>query len=129
MATQLLANVEEHWTRKMGVVLDCEGEKAHPICSFTWADNFWILSHSKSHIEPMLRVLIEEAVKWDLAPKPASLWWTSTYEPEEKRCDRSIDTKSGRQKFPFVGKFKILGCAMTYNNHIYTDTTVTYGVM
>ena len=35
MATQLLANVEEEWVRKiMGVLLDFEGEKAHQTCSF-----------------------------------------------------------------------------------------------
>ena len=59
----------------------------------------------------MLRHLIEEVGQWDLVPKPASLWWTTTYEPEV-RCDLSIDTKSGRQKFPFEVEFKILGCAM-----------------
>ena len=43
MATQLLASVDENWTRKRGVLLDFEREKAHQICSFMWADNFWIL--------------------------------------------------------------------------------------
>ena len=32
--------------------------------------------------------------KWNLAPSGASLWWTSTCEPEEK-SDLSIDIKSG----------------------------------
>ena len=50
----------------------------------------------------MLQDLIEEAEKW---------WWTSTCEQEEK-SDLSIDTKSGRHKFPFEEKFKILGCIM-----------------
>ena len=48
------------------------------------ADNFWIMSHTNIHLEQMLRDLIQEAEKWDLAPKLASLWWTSTCEPEEK---------------------------------------------
>ena len=86
-ATQLLANVEEEWVRKrIGILLDLEGEKAHQIRSFTWTDNFWIMSHSKGNLEQMLQNLIEEAEKWDLVPKHASLWWASTYEPEE-RCD------------------------------------------
>ena len=59
----------------------------------------------------MLRDLIEEAEKWELAPKAASQWWTSTYEPAE-RSGLSIDTKSGLHNFLFDGKFKILGCAM-----------------
>ena len=41
----------------------------------------------------MLRDLVEEVEKCDLAPKPASPWWTSTNEPE-KRSDLSIDTRS-----------------------------------
>ena len=109
MATQLLANVEENRTRKrVGILLDLEGERAHQICSFMWADNFWIMSHSQSNLEQMLRDLIEEAEKWDLAPKPASLWWTSTFETEEK-ADLSIDTKSGSHRFPIEEKFKFLG--------------------
>ena len=34
------------------------GHKKHQISSFMWADNFWIMSHSKSHLEQMLRDLI-----------------------------------------------------------------------
>ena len=48
-----------------------EGE--HEICSFMWADNFWFISHSKKHLEQMLKDLIEEAAKVDMEPKPASL--------------------------------------------------------
>ena len=54
--------------------------------------------------------LIEEASRWDLVPKPASLWWTSTYELEE-RSDLSIDTTSGCHRFPSEDKFRILGYA------------------
>ena len=59
----------------------------------------------------MLRDLIQEAEKWDLAPNPANLWLTSTYDSEEK-TDLSIDTKSGRHTFSFEEKFKILECTM-----------------
>ena len=45
----------------------------------------------------MLRDLIEAAAQWDLAPKPATLRWTNTYEPE-----------SGCHRFSFVEEFKIL---------------------
>ena len=99
MATQLLANVEEIWTRKRkGILLDFEG--AHQICSFMWAGDFWIMSHSKRNLEQMIRGLIEEAAGWDLTPKPASLRWTSSCEPEEKG-DLSTDTKSGCHRFSF----------------------------
>ena len=47
-ATQILANVEEEWMKKrMGVPINFEGERAHQICSFMWADIFWIMSQSK----------------------------------------------------------------------------------
>ena len=75
------------------------------------ADNFSIMSHSKRNVEQMLRDLIEEAGRWDLAPKLVSFWWTSTYEPEEER-DLSIDTTSGCHRFSFEEKFKIVGCAL-----------------
>ena len=64
--------------------MDSDGEKAHQMCSFVWADNFWIMSHSKIDLEQMLQDLVEEAEKWDLVPKPASLWLTSSHEAEEK---------------------------------------------
>ena len=59
----------------------------------------------------MLRDLIQEAETWDLVPKPASLRWTSTYDPEEK-FDLSIDNKARCHRFTFEEKFKILGCAL-----------------
>ena len=64
------------------------------------------------NLKQMLRDLIERRrLSRTLHPKLARLWWTSTYEPEE-RSDLSVDTKSGRNRFPFEEKFKILGCAM-----------------
>ena len=68
------------------------------------------MSHSKSNLEQMLRV-IEKAELRVLAPKPASLWLTSAYELEE-RSDLSIDTRTGRHRFPSEEKFQILGCAV-----------------
>ena len=87
MATQILANVEEEWMeQRKGVLMNIEAEgEVHQIYRFMWADNFWIMSHSNKHLEQMLKDLIEEAAKVDLEPKPASLWWTSTYASEEKR--------------------------------------------
>ena len=63
---------------KKGVLLDIEAERVHQMCSLMWADNFWIMSNSTEILEQMLRDLIEEACRWDLEPKPASLWWTCT---------------------------------------------------
>ena len=106
------ANVEEEWMRRSsGTVLDLEEDGVHQICSLMWADNFWIMSHSKENLEQMQRELTEEADKWDLVPKPASLWWTSTYDSEEK-VDMNLGTTSGCYSFTFEDKFKISLCAM-----------------
>ena len=73
MAMQVLANVEPIWQKKkMGVNMDTQERGNHQICSFMWADNYWIMSHSKVHLEQMMKELIEEAERWDLEPKPAS---------------------------------------------------------
>ena len=64
--------------------MDFEDERPHQICSCMWADNFWIMCRTQKNLEQMLRDLIEEANGWDLFPKPASLWWTSAYDSEEK---------------------------------------------
>ena len=96
--------------KRSGILVDLEGERAHQICSFMWADNCWIMSHSKENLEQLLRDLIEEASRWDSVPKPASLWWTSTYDSEEE-IDMILGTTSGCYTFPLEEKFKIFGCA------------------
>ena len=48
MATQLLANVEEEWVTKEWESSWTLNVKRHiRKSSFKWADNFWIMSHSK----------------------------------------------------------------------------------
>ena len=70
------------------------------MCSFMWSDDFWMRSRSNRNLEQMLRDLIEEAEKWDLAPEPASLWWTCTY-AEEERSEVLIATNGLMYKFSF----------------------------
>ena len=64
------------------------------------------MNHSEKHLEQMLRDLIEDAAKVDLEPKPANLWWTSTYASEEKgdmilvtsiATNSPLKTKSGNK--------------------------------
>ena len=57
----------------MGILLDFEDEEADQICSLMWADNFWLVSHSKNLLEEMLQDIIEEAKRWDLLPKAAGM--------------------------------------------------------
>ena len=102
IAAQLLASAQEKWKQK---------NMAHQICGFVWADNFWSMSHSKRNAEQMLCDLIEEAETWNVAPKPGSLWWTSTYE-EEERSEVLVATTGLMYKFTCEEKIEILGCAM-----------------
>ena len=46
------------------------------LAAFVCADNHRIMSHSKSHLEQMMKDVIEEAERRDLKPTPACLWWT-----------------------------------------------------
>ena len=46
---------------KDGVIVNCDGGHAHQICSFMWADNCGIMSHSKTHLEQIMKDLLEEA--------------------------------------------------------------------
>ena len=112
----MLANVEEEeeWLKKRkGVLVDIEAEgEVHQICSFMWSDNCWTMSHSKKHLEQMLKDLTEEVAKVDLKPKPASLWWTSTNASEEKE-DMIFGYIKRLLQFPFFeDDFKILKCVM-----------------
>ena len=70
------------------------------------------------HTRKMLRDLIEEASRWDLEPELVSLWWTSTYDSEEK-SDMNLGTTSGCYTFPFENKFKILSRAMNRQGKTY----------
>ena len=58
-----------------------------------------------------VRDLIEEASRWDLVLKPASLWWTSTYDSEET-VDMNLGTASGCYQISFEDKFKLMEYAM-----------------
>ena len=75
---------------------------------FLCADDCWIMSHLKTHLEQMMKDLIEEAERWDLEPKPASLRWTGTY-ASEMTGDITIYTRTGRHKILFQKSFRIPG--------------------
>ena len=67
---------------------------------FLWADNYWIMSHSKEHLEQMVEDLIEEAERCDAEPKFASLWCASTHAYEMKE-DGTTSTRAGKHKILF----------------------------
>ena len=68
------------------------------ICSFMWADNYRVTHHSRVHLEEMSKD------RWYLEPKPASLWWASTYDSEEKK-DLSM-AETGRFRMLFEDLFQ-----------------------
>ena len=74
-----------------------------------------LLSQSKENLEHMLKELVEEVSKWDLEPKPASLWWTSTCANEEPE-DMMIETEARVHLLSFADKFKILGYMFNCGN-------------
>ena len=74
-------SVEEEWIdEKERRPLGCRRRRVYiKYVAVMWADTFGIMSHTKEHLEQMLKDLIEEAGTVDLEPEPASLFWTSTY--------------------------------------------------
>ena len=46
----------------------------------------------------LLGDLIEDGEMWELEPKPARLWWSST-EAEEVKEDRTIKTRKGQCRY------------------------------
>ena len=93
-------------------MLDLGGQNySNKYAVFVWADNYWVMSHWKAHLEQMMKGLIEEAETWDLEPKPASLWWTSSYTSEEKKS-LAIETTTGHHRTPFEEHFLDSWCLL-----------------
>ena len=99
-AMQISWNVEEEWSRnRIGVHIGkCQGE-SHQICSFVRADNYCSMSHSPVRLEQE---------RWDLDPKPASLWWTRVLMRTTKGMNIMFKTQKEMHKFPFEKSFNIL---------------------
>ena len=83
--------------KRKGILLDMESERAHQFCSFMWADNDWIMSHSKN-LEQMFRDLIEEAGR--------------QMGPGTQNNESVVDKFVCFRIFPFEDTFKILGYAV-----------------
>ena len=77
-------------------------------CAVLWADNCWIMSHSKTRLDQMMKDLNDEAEGRNLEPKPPSLWRTSTCVSEMTE-DITICTRTGRHRKPFERSFRIFG--------------------
>ena len=84
----------------MGIYMDRHQGGSHQIRFIHWADTYWSMPHSKEHWEQMVKEPIEEAKRWDLEPKPASLWWSSTHADGIKE-DMTMRTQKGQHTFPF----------------------------
>ena len=91
--------------KKMGVLMDTREGQAHQICSFMWTDNYWIMSHSKTHLEQMTKDLMEEAERWDLEPE------TCRSVVDKHLClrdmeDFTISTRTGQHRIAFEKEFQ-----------------------
>ena len=65
--TGIPVKYEKEWKRmQKGIHFDKYQGWRHQIYSSLWADNHWIMSHSKMHLEQMMKELIGEADRWDL---------------------------------------------------------------
>ena len=96
IAKQILWNVGRNWkARRLGIHIKNDLVVNNQVCSFMWADNHWIMSHNQENEERMKNQLVEEVERWDMEPKSASLWWTSTCAKEGKQ-DMVIETAGGK---------------------------------
>ena len=81
----------------------------HQVCSFMWADKYWILSHKKENAEHMMKELVEEVDTWDMESNTRQL------AAEEDLCKRGKArhrVRSGEREThtrPFADEFRILG--------------------
>ena len=92
MVTKPLANVEEPWNKE---------KNGHPFrfgrAKGTSDVQFYVGRQLLDHVPFQKLPRTDAAESVGCGPKPASLWWTSTYELEEK-ADLSIDTRSVRRE-------------------------------
>ena len=91
----------------MVVPTDFEEGNDFQICGTMWADNFGLLSRISENLEEMLQDIDEEAGRWDLLLRVASLWWTSTSDEEGKR--HNCHYKRWTLQIHLWGKFQELG--------------------
>ena len=66
------------------------------------------MSHPKEHLQQITKGFLGEAERWDLEPKLAT-WWRSSSYAEAVKEDATMETQRGRHKFPFQRGFKTLG--------------------
>ena len=69
MAKQNLWSVAKEWKRRRRIHIDKRRGDSYQLCSILWADNWWwAMSHSTTHLEQVMKELIEGAERWDLEP-------------------------------------------------------------
>ena len=114
MATQILAHEEEEWMKQRTEVhMDInEGEGGeHQICGFMWADNFWIMSHSKKQLEQMLKDVMKKRLEWIWSPSLQACGGRVHTLLKKRRIWFGVRPKR-LLRFPFENEFRILGCMM-----------------
>ena len=61
-----------------------EFDNEYVLRSVMWADNCWLFCRDREFLVHMVNEIIEELLKLDIEPMPESLWWTSSFEEEDK---------------------------------------------
>ena len=77
VAKHVLWKAEERW-KASG-----ESDNKYVLRSMMWADNYRLFCHNREFLH-MVNEIIEELMNLDMVPLPESLWWTSSYEEEDK---------------------------------------------
>ena len=73
-----------------------------------WADNYWLFCYKREILVHMVNDIIEELLNLDMEPKPESLWWTSSYEEEDKLTFQ-VGGGGKDWELPFREVFEVLG--------------------
>ena len=86
VAEYVLRKAEERWKpRRWGLSFGSgESDNEYVLRSMMWADNYWKFFHNREILVHMVNDIIEELLNLDMEPKPETLWWTSSYEEEDK---------------------------------------------
>ena len=92
----------------MGLTFGGEYKNQHALRSMKCADNYWLFFDNRDGLVCMVNDIIEELMVLDMEPKLESLWWTSTYQAEEKETLK-VANRGLAWDLPFQDVFEFTG--------------------
>ena len=54
--------IDGYKLQRKGLYIENVQEGSHQICSFKWADNYWVLSQKKENLRQMMKELVEHVL-------------------------------------------------------------------